>query len=303
MVYALPLPLGFNNYNIVHLEILNLVVALKLWGSHWKDKTVEIKCDSMVVVEVLGSGKARDSTLAMCARNTWLLSGMFNVELLVNHIPGSHNTVADLLSRWQGTTTNYQKLQTITPEHIWIPTHIDLTILNEHINYVDIFPEVGGQLAQLASTVVQRLTSGFRPATMNQYTRMFKEFLFFLKKSHITPFQVTTVIILAFMEYLHQKGLSQANISNHLAGIRAMFIVYGLNTAPFKDERVPLFIKSLKINQPLSLKGQKIISIHMLEQIVAIAQTLQHPLWGPRWQSGNTLASHLCGGVRSPSWP
>ena len=33
-VYALPLPLGFKSYSIVHLEILNLVVALKLWGPY-----------------------------------------------------------------------------------------------------------------------------------------------------------------------------------------------------------------------------------------------------------------------------
>ena len=142
------------------------------------------------------------------------------------------------------------------------------------MNHVNIFSEIGGQLAQLASIAVQRLTSGFHPATLNQYNRMFKDFLYFLEKAHISPFQVTTVIILA----LHQKGLSQANISNNLAGIRAMFIVYGLNTAPFKDERVPLFIKSLKINAPLSLRGQKIISIQVLEQIVATSQTLQHPL-------------------------
>ena len=103
MVYALPLPLGFKNYTIVHLEILNLVVALKQWGPYWKDKTVEIKCDNMAVVEFLKSGRARDTVLAMCARNIWLLSAMFNVELVVNYIPGCHNVIADLLSRWQGT--------------------------------------------------------------------------------------------------------------------------------------------------------------------------------------------------------
>ena len=133
MVYALPIPLGFKNYTIVHLEILNLVVALKLWGSHWKDKTVEIKCDNMAMVEVLRSGRARDSILAMCARNIWLLAAMFNVKLVINHIPGSHNTVADLLSRWQGTWADNHKLQNILTHHIWIPAHIDLTILNEHI--------------------------------------------------------------------------------------------------------------------------------------------------------------------------
>ena len=133
-------------------------------------------------------------------------------------------------------------------------------------------------MAELASAAIQRLRSGFRPVTMNQYTRMFRDFLYFLKKAQISPFQVTTVIILAFMEYLHQKGLSQANISNHMAAIRAMFIVYGLNTAPFKDERLPLFIKSLKINAPLSLRGQIIITIQMLQQIVATSQTMDNPL-------------------------
>ena len=133
MVYALPLPLSFKNYSIVHLEILNLVVALKLWGPHWKDKTVEIKCDNMAVVEVLKSGRARDSILAMCARNIWLLSAMFNVELVVNHIPGCHNVVADLLSRWQGTMADNNTLNKLIPDHIWLPIHIDLTMLNEHI--------------------------------------------------------------------------------------------------------------------------------------------------------------------------
>ena len=133
MIYALSLPLGFNNYTFIYLEILNLVVALKIWGSYWKDKTVEIKCDNMAVVEVLRSGRACDSTLAMCARNMSLLSAIFNVELVVNHISGCHNVAVDLLSRWQGTMADFNKLQNIMPDHTWIPVHIDLTKLNEHI--------------------------------------------------------------------------------------------------------------------------------------------------------------------------
>ena len=70
MVHALPIPKGFKNYTILHLQILHLVVALKIWGSHWKDKTVKIKCDNMAVVEVLKTGRACDSMLAMSARNT-----------------------------------------------------------------------------------------------------------------------------------------------------------------------------------------------------------------------------------------
>ena len=33
--YALPIPKNFNNYSIVHLEMLNIVVALKIWATQW----------------------------------------------------------------------------------------------------------------------------------------------------------------------------------------------------------------------------------------------------------------------------
>ena len=69
MVYALPIPLGFKGYSIVHLEILNIVVAAKIWASHWADKKIEIFCDNMAVVDILNTGKARDTTLAHDSSN------------------------------------------------------------------------------------------------------------------------------------------------------------------------------------------------------------------------------------------
>ena len=81
MVYHLQIPLEYKNYTIVHLEILNIVVALKIWGKHWQDKLIELKCDNLAVVEVLRAGKARDNVLATCARNIWLLTSLFNIQL------------------------------------------------------------------------------------------------------------------------------------------------------------------------------------------------------------------------------
>ena len=133
MVYTLPIPKGFQNYSIVHLEILNIVVALKLWAPLWKDHTIEIKCDNMAVVEVLNTGRARDVMLDTSARNIWLITSMYNIELVVSHIPGVTNVVADLLSRWQGTEQNMTKLRSLLPTHQWLPVHIDHTKLNENI--------------------------------------------------------------------------------------------------------------------------------------------------------------------------
>ena len=75
--YALPLPKKFNNYSIVHLEMLNIVVALKIWATQWSCKKLRIKCDNMAVVDVLTSGKTKDSVLALCAHNIWLIAAIF----------------------------------------------------------------------------------------------------------------------------------------------------------------------------------------------------------------------------------
>ena len=55
----------------------------------------------MAVVEVLHNGRARDNTLALLVRNTWLICAMFNIHIVVLHIPGRNNVLADLPSRWQ----------------------------------------------------------------------------------------------------------------------------------------------------------------------------------------------------------
>ena len=88
MVYTLPLPKVFKYYSIVHLEILNIAVALKIWDPLWKDKTIEVKCDNMAEAEVLNTGRARDAMLATSAHNIWLPTSMYNVKLMISHIPG-----------------------------------------------------------------------------------------------------------------------------------------------------------------------------------------------------------------------
>ena len=88
---------------------------------------------------------------------------------------------------------------------------------------------------------------------------MFAQFIAFLELEKIPILQVNTIALLSFMEFCYQSGLSQANISNHLCAIRAMFIVHGLNTEPFKDHRLPLYIKSLKINAVFQPNTSKLV--------------------------------------------
>ena len=90
-------------------------------------------CDNMALVEVLTCGRARDSIMASCARNVWLLAAMFNVNIIASHIKGLDNYIADLLSRWHVTVDNCQTLHTLVENPVWVDTHIDLTLFNHNM--------------------------------------------------------------------------------------------------------------------------------------------------------------------------
>ena len=88
---------------------------------------------------------------------------------------------------------------------------------------------------------------------------------------------VTTIDILAFMEYLTQAGMSPDHITNHITAIRSMCIVYATDTHPFRDQRIPLFIKSLKLNSAFVPKISMLIDETLLLQIITVADQFQFP--------------------------
>ena len=59
-VYAYKFLVVPSHYPIVHLEMINILVALRLWGNIWKNKKVIVKCDNQAVSSVLNTGKSRD---------------------------------------------------------------------------------------------------------------------------------------------------------------------------------------------------------------------------------------------------
>ena len=103
MVYAVPLARLQNlppRCSIVHLEMVNVFVALNLWKLRLAGKSLIIHCDNAAVVSTLNSGRAFDQFLLKVARNIWLLTAVHDIDLQVRHIPGKKNVVADTLSRW-----------------------------------------------------------------------------------------------------------------------------------------------------------------------------------------------------------
>ena len=71
---------------------------------------------------VINSGKTKDRTLAVIARNIKFSAALANVDLhtVHIHIMGRNNVVTDLLSRWHLTTNPYEKLFQLMPVHQWL---------------------------------------------------------------------------------------------------------------------------------------------------------------------------------------
>ena len=133
LVYHLPLPQYYGNLGIAQLEMVNILVAIRLFASLWHRKSILIRCDNAAAVSVLNTGKARDPFLAAVARNIWLELAKQDIQAVYRHIPGKVNQVADLLSRWQGTQAQCVKLYSLVENPLWLPTNIKLLELNNDI--------------------------------------------------------------------------------------------------------------------------------------------------------------------------
>ena len=125
-VYKSSLAPEQSSYSIVHLEMLNILVATHVWHSTWKDQKILIQCENQIVVSVLNTDRTKDRTLVVAKCNIQLVAVLSNIDIVTIHILGKNNPIADLLLRWQSKTSPHAKL---IPIHNWV---------NSPYSYMDI---------------------------------------------------------------------------------------------------------------------------------------------------------------------
>ena len=132
-VCHLPISYGYKGLNIAQLEMVNIVVALKVFCHQWAKHPVLIHCDNQVVVCVLQLGKARDPFLGACACNVWLWAATHDIELAYVHVMGKYNRAADLLSRWSNSVNDNNELQMFIPGACWVSVTLEATDIDAEI--------------------------------------------------------------------------------------------------------------------------------------------------------------------------
>ena len=98
--YSVHLPTSLKNSEcIVVYEMINVLIALRMWCNVWTDKKVTIFCDNHAVVDIVDGHRTRDSTLGLILRELLMIQAKFNIQLKVLYILGENNPIADSLSR------------------------------------------------------------------------------------------------------------------------------------------------------------------------------------------------------------
>ena len=112
---------------ISHLELLNIVVALKVWGREWRGRRVKIYCDNSNACLAMQTGRSRDEFIQHCIREIFLLMARYDAELVAEHRPGEQLTRADALSRMHASEAHHRWVQADAAlraaERVRVPSH------------------------------------------------------------------------------------------------------------------------------------------------------------------------------------
>ena len=117
-------PSSWEQKHITIKEFFPIVLALKMWSSHLRDRRLLILCDNQSVVCIINSQSSRDSSLMSLVRMMTVTIMQFNIVIRAKHVPGKHNVVADMLSRFQDSPQIIRKFGLDT-----VPSVIPLDLL------------------------------------------------------------------------------------------------------------------------------------------------------------------------------
>lgn len=97
--FQFPWPQEWNTEAIMAKELVPIVISCAIWGPLLHSKHVLFQCDNMGVVAAVRKGSAKESTVMHLLRLMWFFVAHYNIQVVIEHIAGAHNTTADMLSR------------------------------------------------------------------------------------------------------------------------------------------------------------------------------------------------------------
>jgi len=105
-------------------ELFAIVASVYTWGEEWRNRQILFFTDNLVITHVWRTGTSSNPTIMKLVRNLFLFSARRNINILMKHIPGHSNCLADALSRLQ--VAKFKRLHTAAsinpasvPPEVW----------------------------------------------------------------------------------------------------------------------------------------------------------------------------------------
>ena len=130
----------------------------------------------------------------------------------------------------------------------------------------------------LARKAALRTHQAFRPKTRQAYDAMFRVFVAFCIVAGVLMSNVNVEVVMSFLECMVQNHCSCAVLENYMSAIKANFVLYDLPFLVFDHPKIKYFIRSIKINRPLSLRPHNTIDLSTLKRISRACLDLPHGL-------------------------
>jgi len=92
-------PKEWHSIDILTKELVPIILACVMWGTHLQHKAVQFQCDNSAVVVALQKGSAKEKHVMHLLRSLWFFMAFYDINLHSAHIPVISNYRADQLSR------------------------------------------------------------------------------------------------------------------------------------------------------------------------------------------------------------
>ena len=105
--------------NIAWKELYAIVMAVHTWGSLWQRQKILFHCDNQTVVNIWKKGSTKSPDIMALVWLLYFCAARYDINICVQHIPGSNNNITDAISRFQD--AHFRKLApeaAATPENI-----------------------------------------------------------------------------------------------------------------------------------------------------------------------------------------
>ena len=94
-------PSYLSDRSIQWKELYPIALSCLLWGPLWRGKKLLFHCDNQSVVDIWAKGSSRDPLLMHLVRSIFFCAASHQFSVLVSHIRGTDNSIADALSHFQ----------------------------------------------------------------------------------------------------------------------------------------------------------------------------------------------------------